>query len=155
MFCSTSFFTLWRGSFHLYSFWVKNLLMLISLISRSSNYAFRSVTIFVLLKKGQPAKCFKIKHSFSLSMIFFCMIPAGVWWFQFLLIALFSFWECSLKGHQCLVVPFLKSSFSFRWEWRIIDQSASFLDLANHVCLVHIDVCLLLTPPSPSVGKMK
>ena len=49
--------------------------MLISLISRSLNCAFRSVAIFVLLKKGLPAKRSKIKHSFSSSMIFFLPDP--------------------------------------------------------------------------------
>ena len=44
--------------------------MLISLISRSLNCTFRSVSIFVALYKRLTSKCSKIKHSFSSSIIF-------------------------------------------------------------------------------------
>ena len=63
-------FSFFKKPFNLYLFWTKNLLMLFR-YSRSLNCVFRSVAIFVLLKKGLPAKCSKIKHSFSSSMIFF------------------------------------------------------------------------------------
>ena len=126
--------------------------MLISQISRSLNCAFRSVAIFVLLKKRLPAKCSKIKHSFSSSMIFIrpnpdwrLMSPIYFNCLLFLLIVL-------SERPECLIVPFLKSKFPVRLEWRIVDPSDSILDLADHVCLLHLDVCLLLILASLSIG---
>ena len=151
-FCSTSFFTLWRGPFHLYPFWTKNLLMLISLISRSLNCAFRSVAIFVALKKGLPAKCSKIKHSFSSSMIFFLpdpgwrlMSPVSFSCLLFLLIVLSERPRVSNCAIFEIDIPI----------WFRVENSWSFcfiLDLADHVCLLHLDVCLCLILPSPSIG---
>ena len=68
-------FSLFEEGLSIYTpFERKNLLILILLISRSLNCAFRNVAIFVALKKGLLTKCSK-KHSFSSSMIFFLPDP--------------------------------------------------------------------------------
>ena len=124
--------------------------MLISQISRPSNCAFRSVAIFVALKERQPAKCSKIKFSFSSPTIFFCLIPAGVWWVQFLLLPSNPL-AVHLKGRE--------RQMSHFW-----NRHSDFVESGELGLLLHFgscrwclfprpDVCLCAAPPSPSVGK--
>ena len=151
IFCSTSFFTHLSRAFHFYSFWVKNLLMLISPISRSSNCAFRSGSIFVAVLKGFPIKCLKTKHSYFVKDLFFCLILAGFWrvryfnCFLFLLIVLSE----RIRVSNCTI---FEINIPFRLEWRITDPSASFSNLVDQVYLVQFYVCIRLTPPSQSAG---
>ena len=82
-FFSNSFFTLWRGLFHLNPFNAKALRIVISLISKFSNFFLRRVVIFVVLKNKFLVKLSRINISFSSSKIFFLPESGRLWILSF------------------------------------------------------------------------